>query len=192
MKRVGVFGGSFNPLHLGHLGIAKAVVEQGLADEVWLMVSPQNPLKQAGDLLEEQQRFELAKAAVEDVPHILATNFEFALPRPSYTYATLEALEAAFPDHHFSLIIGGDNWAMFPKWANWVEILASHEIIVYPRADSPIETCSLPPMVHLLDAPLFPYSSTEIRRRLAASEDVSEMLPAAIIERCQVLYASLK
>lgn len=192
MKRIGIFGGSFNPLHLGHLGIAKAVVEQGLADEVWLMVSPQNPLKQSGDLLDEQLRFELAKAAVEDVPHVLATNFEFALPRPSYTYATLEALEAAFPDHHFSLIIGGDNWAVFRKWANWVEILASHEIIVYPRMDSPIEASSLPPMVHLLDAPLFPYSSTEIRHRLAAGEEVSAMLPAAIIERCQALYAGEK
>ena len=190
MRRVGLFGGSFNPPHLGHIGLARTILEQQLVDEVWLMVSPQNPLNEQGELLDEFQRFELCQTAVEGEANILASNFEFALPRPSYTYATLEALEAAFPDHLFSLIIGGDNWAVFPKWAHWVEILANHEIIVYPRSGAPIDAATLPPTVHLVEAPLFPYSSTEIRQRLAEDQDVSEMLPAPIIARCQSLYGN--
>lgn len=100
MRRIGIFGGSFNPIHVGHLAVAQKVIDQGLVDEVWLMVSPQNPLKQtASDLAPEQDRLALTRAAVEDFPHIVAADFEMQLPRPSYTWRTMEALRQHYPEH---------------------------------------------------------------------------------------------
>ena len=106
MKRIGIFGGSFNPVHLGHTALAAYICEQGLVDEVWMMVSPQNPLKQNLELLDEQHRLAMLQLAVAPYPTLRACDFEFTLPRPSYTYHTLQALRKAYPDHEFSLIIG--------------------------------------------------------------------------------------
>ena len=110
MKRIGLFGGSFNPVHLGHTALAAYVCEQGHVDEVWMMVSPQNPLKQNLELLDEQHRLAMMQLAVAPYPALKACDFEFHLPRPSYTYHTLQALRTAYPDNTFSLIIGEDNW----------------------------------------------------------------------------------
>lgn len=180
---IGIFGGSFNPIHLGHTGLAQWIVQQGYADEVWMMVSPQNPLKQQKDLLPEEQRLALAKIAVRHIPHVKASDFEFHLPRPSYTWQTLQALKATYPTQEFALIIGADNWICFDKWANYKEIIEKYKILVYPR-DGYIISSPLPDTVTLMSsAPLYQFSSTEIRKRLKNDEDVSGMIDMNVYKR---------
>lgn len=187
MKRIAVFGGSFNPVHYGHVGVARRVMEENLADEVWLTVSPRNPLKEQSGLLDERLRLELVRLAVADVPGAEASDFEFALPRPSYSWQTLAALTEAYPEASFSLVIGSDNWLLFPKWAHYEEILARYSLIVYPRPGFSVRASSLPDNVRLLDAPLFPWSSTDIRNRLRQGGDVSDMVPPSVAERLGAL-----
>lgn len=182
MTRTGIFGGSFNPIHNGHLALARYVVEQGLADEVWLMVSPHNPLKQESDLWDENLRLRLAMAATENLPRVSASDFEFHLPRPTYMWRTLQELEHSFPDRKFSLIIGADNWHAFPKWAHFQEILAKYPLLVYPREGFPLDKERMPANVQPLDAPLYPWSSTEIRHLLETGGRVDGMLPEKV--RC--------
>ena len=185
MKRIGIFGGSFNPIHLGHTALAAYICEQGLVDEVWLMVSPHNPLKENSTLINEQERLAMARLAVAPYPMLRACDFEFTLPRPSYTYHTLQALRKAYPDYEFSLIIGEDNWQCFDRWYRGEDIARETPIIVYPRdiegelkiistmQESPLSSGEgggrgLPK--------LLPYSSTEVREHIAAGHDASHML----------------
>lgn len=181
-KRIGIFGGSFNPIHNGHLQLAKAAVWSGYADEVWLMVSPQNPLKAQSTLLDEKIRMAIAEKAVEDESRIFASDFEFSLPRPSYTWRTLDCLQEKFPSDSFSLIIGADNLANFSKWVRADYILSHYEIIVYPRKGFDIVKPALCKRLVTLDLPVIPWSSTEIRERLLKGESVSEMVPAKALE----------
>lgn len=181
MIRTAIFGGSFNPIHNGHIRLARKIVEQGWVDELWLMVSPQNPLKEQQELLDENIRFGLVKMAVENVVGVEASDFEFNLARPSYTWKTLAALQDAYPEREFSLVIGGDNWEIFPRWAHYQEILDKYPLIIYPRAGYEVCVDDLPSTAHLIDAPLFPWSSTQIREALKNGDDVSEMLPPSII-----------
>lgn len=178
--RTALFGGSFNPIHKGHVALARQLIREGRTDEVWLMVSPHNPLKTQGGLLDEQARLRLARLAVEGEDGVSVSDFEFHLPRPSFTWTTLLALREACPDREFSLLIGGDNWLVFDRWAHHEEILANHEIWVYPREGCAIDAAGLPPQVHLLEAPLFLWSSTMIRQRISAGEDCSGMLPQRV------------
>lgn len=181
MKRVALFGGSFNPIHLGHLALAREVVSRGLADETWLMVSPHNPLKPSADLLDETLRFEMACIATADQPAVRASDFEFSLPRPSFTWRTLEALRHSHLHTQFTLLVGADNWACFNRWAHYEEILQSTPIIIYPREGYEIEEIKLPAGVTLLNPErLYPFSSTDIRRALREGVDVSQMLPSAV------------
>lgn len=181
MKRVALFGGSFNPIHLGHLALAREVVSRGLADETWLMVSPHNPLKPSADLLDETLRFEMACIATADQPAVRASDFEFSLPRPSFTWRTLEALRLSHPDTQFALLVGADNWACFNRWARYEEILQSTPIIIYPREGYEVEENKLPAGVTLLNPErLYPFSSTDIRRAFREGADVSRMLPPAV------------
>lgn len=196
MKRIGIFGGSFNPVHLGHTALAAYICDQGLVDEVWMMVSPQNPLKQNLALLDEEHRLAMLKLAVAPYPTLQACDFEFHLPRPSYTYHTLQALRKAYPDYEFSLIIGEDNWQHFDRWYRSMEILSETPIIVYPRDSvenldlsmerkEQLSTIKSQPTI-LENPPLFPFSSTEVRNALATGSDVSHMLHpdvAAYIQR---------
>ena len=188
MKRIGIFGGSFNPIHLGHTALAAYICEQGLVDEVWLMVSPQNPLKQDLTLLDENERLHMARLAVAPYPMLRACDFEFTLPRPSYTYHTLQALRKAYPEHAFSLIIGEDNWDNFHHWYRGEDIARETPIIVYPRdaegelriegKDSKARTPnSQQPIANSQQSPkLLPYSSTEVRHLIAQGKDASSML----------------
>lgn len=187
MKRIAVFGGSFNPVHYGHIGVARRVMEENLADEVWLMVSPRNPLKEQSGLLDEGVRLDLVRLAVADVPGVAASDFEFALPRPSYSWQTLAALTKAYPEFSFSLVIGSDNWLLFPKWAHYEEILDRYSLIVYPRPGFFVRASSLLDNVRLLDAPLFPWSSTDVRNRLRQGGDISDMVPPSVAERLRNL-----
>lgn len=189
MHRIGVFGGSFNPIHLGHLAVAQAVIHQNLVDEVWLMVSPQNPLKQAAtDLAAEQDRLALARLAVKDCSNVFVSDFEMQLPRPSYTWHTMEALQKKYPEQRFSLIIGADNWLNFNRWAQYEELLAAYPLLVYPREGYPISADTLPPSVHLIDAPLFPFSSTSIRESIRNGTSVEQQIPTSILAAAKTLY----
>ncbi len=184
IKRIGIFGGSFNPIHCGHVNIASWIVEQNFVDEVWLMISPHNPLKDASHLMPEDQRMALAQLALKNIKGVKASDFEWSLPRPSYTWATLCALREAYPNTEFYLIIGGDNWVNFDKWANTDLILASTQILVYPRPGCDIDTTKLPQQVKILTgAPQFPYSSTQVRQALQSGHIPNDMLPQAVAEQ---------
>ena len=179
--RIGLFGGSFNPIHNAHIALAKTICEEAKLDEVWFMVSPQNPLKQAEDLLGENERYEMVKLALESEEKVLkASNYEFHLERPSYTWKTLRALKKDFPQHEFSLIIGGDNWVRFPRWAHNEEILANHNIYIYPREDSDINEALLPENVHLVHTPKINITSTMLREMVKNGNDISEYVPEVV------------
>ena len=178
MKRTGIFGGSFNPIHNGHITLARQLKERAGLDEVWLMVSPQNPMKQSQDLLNDEARMEMAREAVKDVPGIIASDYEMHLPRPSYTWNTLQHLSKDYPDCKFSLLIGGDNWAHFQRWRNWQDIMNHHEVIAYPRESYP----------GTIDVPLLPVSSTEIRQRVRAGESIEGLVPDSIIPLVEKYY----
>ena len=170
--KIGIYGGSFNPVHFGHVGLAKWIIEHTDLDEVWLLVSPNNPLKAAGILAPEEERLEAVREAIKDIKGLKASDFEFSLPRPSYTANTLRALRKAYPEHEFTLVIGEDNLAIFTQWREYEYILENYRIFVYPRnlstpnaPNSPILPKN-PNIVYLKDAPLFDISSTAIRSSL--------------------------
>lgn len=165
--KIGIYGGSFNPIHFGHIGLAKWVIENTDLDELWLMVSPNNPLKDTSILADEQERLAAAQEAVKDIPGVVVSDFEFALPRPNYTANTLRALAQAYPEHEFTLIIGEDNLSIFDKWREYQYILDNYRIFVYPRHGN--STYTLPhakDLRVLTDAPYFDISSTELRQKL--------------------------
>lgn len=178
--QIGIFGGSFNPVHNGHLAIARKIVSSGEVDEVWLMVSPLNPFKQHADLLDDSLRLAMTRKAVEDEPGIICSDYEFNLPRPSYTWHTLQSLKKDFPDHTFSLIIGADNWCSFTGWRNYEDIIREHRIFIYPRTGFPIDRELLPQGVSVVDVDTIDVSSTEIRRKLHNGEDVALLIPEGI------------
>ena len=178
MKKIGIFGGSFNPIHCGHIALAQAVQKQCGMDEVWLMVSPQNPLKQQADLLDDNLRLELAQKALEGVEGVCASDYEFHLPKPSYTWNTLQHLSMDYPDCEFFLLIGGDNWAHFERWRQWKDILRNYDVIVYPRDEYP----------GTIDVPLLDVSSTEIRQKVRAGECISGLVPETIEKLVQTYY----
>lgn len=188
VRTIGIFGGSFNPIHNGHIALCKAFLEQCDIDEVWLMVSPQNPLKQNVELLDDDQRLALTQKALEGEERIKACDYEFHLPRPSYTWNTLHALGKDYPDHRFTLLIGGDNWACFDRWYRCEDILNNYSITVYPRTGFEIDAKLLPPNVSLIKTPLFDISSTEIRQRVASGQPISGMVPESILQEVKLLY----
>lgn len=183
--KIGILGGSFNPIHNGHVALARHLLEEAALDEVWLMVSPQNPLKRQQGLMDEQRRLTLARKALKGESRIKASDFEFSMPKPSYTYDTLRRLSAAFPDDEFTLLIGADNWERFPEWRNHDEILRDYDVVVYPRSGSTVDVASLPPRVRVVDTPLYDISSTEVRSRLERGESVKGMVPDAVLGMLQ-------
>ncbi len=176
LRQVGIYGGSFNPIHLGHVALADYICSWASLDEVWLMVSPQNPLKPQSGLWDDAFRLHLAQIATKAYPHFHVSDLEFRLPRPSYTVTTLETLRKSCPDCQFTLIIGADNWQRFPLWWEPEKILSHHRVLVYPRPHCPIAMADLPHGVTMVDAPLFDISSTQIRESLESGADLSGML----------------
>lgn len=190
MKSVGIFGGSFNPIHTGHIALAKSLCEKAGLDEVWFMVSPMNPFKKAAtDLLDDQLRLEMVKKALEGEPQLQAYDYEFHLPKPSYTWHTLQAISQDFSDIRFTLLIGGDNWAAFDKWYHHDDILAHYPIVVYPRKGSDIG--EVPEGVTIVETPLLNISSTEIRHHIAKGESIHGMVPESIEQLAIQNYSSL-
>lgn len=190
MKSVGIFGGSFNPIHTGHIALAKSLCEKAGLDEVWFMVSPMNPFKKAAtDLLDDQLRLEMVKKALEGEPQLQACDYEFHLPKPSYTWHALQAISQDFSDIRFTLLIGGDNWAAFDKWYHHDDILAHYPIVVYPRKGSDIG--EVPEGVTIVETPLLNISSTEIRHHIAKGESIHGMVPESIELLAIQNYSSL-
>jgi nicotinate-nucleotide adenylyltransferase len=133
MRKIGLFFGTFNPIHVGHLVIANHLANYTELDEVWLVVSPQNPLKKKSSLLQDYHRLALVRVAIEDNPKLIASDIEFSLPKPSYTSNTLAHINEKYPDNSFALIMGEDNLRTFHKWKNYEDILKNNQIYVYPR-----------------------------------------------------------
>ena len=175
-----IFGGSFDPIHVGHLSLASAVVESGLASEVWFMVSPQNPHKELQKLTDENVRLEMVRLAIDGNEHFKASDFEFNLPRPSYTINTLMSLEKSFPDREFMLLVGADNWEKFDRWYRHDEILERYGIIVYPRDNSAVPL--LPDGVIWLSAELHDVSSTQIRGLVANGHSITGLVVPSVEE----------
>ena len=179
-RSVAVFGGSFDPIHNGHLALAGEVLGRGLADEVWFMVTPQNPHKQGCTLSDEQLRLQMVQLAVNGMEGVMACDFEFSLPRPSYTLNTLTALDEAYPECRFSLLIGADNWEKFDRWYKGDEILSRYGVIVYPRGSE--SEPPLPMGVRWLPAKLYDVSSTMVRAAVAAGDAISSLVPPSVAD----------
>ena len=181
MIRTGIFGGSFNPIHNGHISLARQLREKAGLDEVWLMVSPQNPLKKSSDLLDDNLRMEMARLAVEGREGIIASDYEMHLPKPSYTWNTLQSLSKDYPEREFVLLMGGDNWALFDKWYHYDDILKNYSIVVYPRRDS-LRSLGETLSAQIVEAELLDISSTEIRERIKAGKGIRRMVPKAVAD----------
>lgn len=179
---IGIFGGSFNPIHKGHISIARQALALTVIDEVWFVVTPQNPFKQNDRLLDDNLRLEMARKALENEPGLVCSDYEFHLPRPTYTWSTLQSLVRDFPDNTFSLLIGADNWFSFPRWRNSADILKHHEVIVYPRRGYPVDTHSLPTGVTYLDLQLLDISATMIREKIEEGKEIDEWAPQPVAE----------
>ena len=180
MIPTGIFGGSFNPIHNGHISLARQILKSGGLDEIWFVVSPQNPLKSADTLADDDYRLSLVRKALEGEPSLVASDYEFHMPRPSYMYDTLMAMRRDYPDRDFVLLIGGDNWTMFNRWYRWEDILHNFRIIIYPRQGSYIDISTLPANVRLVETELYNISSTEIRDKISKGEDITHLVPEAI------------
>lgn len=186
--KIGLFFGTFNPVHVGHLIIANYMADYTGMDKVWLVVTPQNPLKKKSTLLEDYHRLALTRIAVEDNPKIEASNVEFDLPVPSYTIDTLTYLKESYPENEFALIMGEDNLRTIHKWKNFEQILEHHKILVYPRALTEDERNEMKeytdkedkyrnhPSVLLCDAPVMKLSATFIRNAIRENKDVRYLL----------------
>ena len=181
MIRTGIFGGSFNPIHKGHISLAQQLRKRAGLDEVWLMVSPQNPLKQSADLLDDHLRMEMVRMALEGVEGIVASDYEMHLPKPSYTWNTLQALKKDYPDREFVLLMGGDNWALFDRWYHHEDILTNYQIVVYPRKDTEVPDPFVP-SVCIVEAELLDISSTEIRQRIREGKGIRRMVPGVVAD----------
>lgn len=179
MIRTAIFGGTFNPLHNGHIAVARSVIDSSLADELWLMVTPQNPWKRNLTLMDDSFRLAMARLGVRSLDRIKASDFEFSLPRPSYTYNTLRKLSETCPDREFSLVIGADNWVKFGNWRDSDIIQKKHQIIVYPRSGYPLpEPATV--NVHILDCPTIDISSTQIRNMMGQGLPVEGLVPPCV------------
>jgi len=176
---IGLYFGSFNPVHTGHLIIANHVLEHSGIDKIWFVLSPHNPLKEAHTLLNEYDRLHLAELAIADNPKFRASNVEFSLPRPSYTIDTLTYLTEKFPQEKFSVIMGSDSFQNIRRWKNYEQLMAQYKVIVYNR---PGFAAQLPASgdVQIMDAPLLEISASFIRKQIREGRSVRYLLPDAV------------
>lgn len=177
--KVGLFFGSFNPVHVGHMVLANYMLEYTALERIWFVVSPHNPLKQKSSLLDEKQRLQLVNLAIGDNTKLKTSDIEFKLPQPSYTIYTLTYLREKFPKNEFVLIMGADNLENFHKWKNYEEILKQFELYVYPRPDSDGGKLKDHPKVKFVNAPLMEISSTAIRQAIKEKKDLRYFIPEA-------------
>ncbi|NJB71675.1 nicotinate-nucleotide adenylyltransferase [Saonia flava] len=183
MARIGLYFGTFNPIHIGHLAIANHMVEFSDLDEVWLIITPQSPFKTKKTLLENHHRYQMVYEATKEYPKLKPSKVEFELPQPNYTINTLVHLEEKYGKRHqFSLIMGEDNLKGFHKWKNYEVILENHDIYVYPRITDDINEHQFKGQskIHVVDAPIMEVSSTFIRKQHKAGKNIRALLPDAV------------
>ena len=182
--KIGLYFGSFNPIHIGHLVIANHLAEYSDLDQIWFVVTPHNPFKKKSSLLDDFQRLEMVYRATQDYTKLKPSDIEFNLPQPNYTINTLVHLQEKHPDYTFSLIMGEDNLKSFHKWKNYELILENHHIYVYPRISKDrVETqFDGHKNIHVIDAPIMELSSTFIRKSIKAGKNVQPMLPQHVWE----------
>jgi nicotinate-nucleotide adenylyltransferase len=183
---VGLYFGSFNPIHHGHLIIANYLLENTDLDQLWFVVSPQNPLKSSGSLLNEYHRLFLVQTAIEGENKLKASDIEFKLPKPSYTVDTLTYLQEKYPTHEFSIIMGSDSFQNLPKWKNYQWLLAHFPVYVYKRpAHEVLPSFPDARKVVVLDAPLLPISATHIRKNIKEGKSIRYLVPDAVREEIE-------
>jgi nicotinate-nucleotide adenylyltransferase len=182
MKKVGLYFGTFNPIHIGHLAIANHMAEHSDLDEIWMVVTPQNPFKKKSSLLDNFQRLEMVHLATENYPKLKPSDIEFNLSRPNYTVNTLAHLQEKYPSYSFALIMGEDNLKSFHKWKNYEVILENHELYVYPRiSEGTVETIfDAHPRIHKIAAPIMEISSTFIRNSIKEGKNIRPLLPEKV------------
>ncbi len=180
--KIGLFFGSFNPVHVGHLVLANYMLEFTELDRIWFVISPHNPLKEKVSLLKENHRLQMVRIAISESSKMKASNVEFKLPQPSYTVNTLAHLKENFPNHNFSLIMGADNLQSLTKWKNYEYILKHHKIFVYPRPGSDGGELKVHPSIHFTEAPVVELSSTFLRKAVSEKKDIRHFLPAGVWE----------
>ena len=181
--KIGIFGGSFDPIHIGHAIIAQHIISSGVVDRLWFMVSPMNPLKVDKERrVADTDRLRMVEMVSRPMEGVETSAFEFSMPKPSYTIDTLNALQAKYPDDEFYLIIGADNWQLFNKWRNSEEIIAKYHLLIYPRLGfEVIIPDELKERVQLVDAPIIELSSTEIRNRISNNQSVRYYVPDEVL-----------
>lgn len=179
--KIGLYFGSFNPVHIGHLIIANHVINTTDLNQVWLVISPKNPLKTASSLLNEYHRLHLVQSALEGENKIKATNIEFQLPKPSYTIDTLTYLNEKYPQHEFSVIMGSDSFCNLTRWKNYESIIKNHSLFIYERQGFKIDN-TINANIHVLNAPLLQISSTHIRELIKQGKSIRYLVPDVVNE----------
>ena len=182
--KVGLYFGTFNPIHVGHLAIANHMAEYSDLDKIWMVITPHNPFKKKSSLLDNHHRYQMVQRALEEYPKINASTIEFDLPQPNYTVNTLAYLQEKYPEHEFCLIMGEDNLKSFHKWKNYEVILENHEIYVYPRISAGVIETQFDnhPKIHKVAAPIMEISSTAIRNGIKEKKNIRPLLPAEVFE----------
>ena len=179
IMKIGLYFGSFNPIHHGHLIIAKHILEHTSLQQVWFVVSPQNPLKPSNGLLNEYHRLHLVNLAIEGEPDFKASDIEFRLPKPSYTIDTLTYLQEKYPSHEFTVLMGSDSFENLPKWKNHEQLLKNYNIVVYERPGHPVQP-PIPKQVMILKAPLLEISATHIRQSIKNNKSIRFLVPDSV------------
>ena len=177
--KVGLYFGTFNPIHIGHLAIANHMAEFSDLDAIWMVVTPHNPFKKKSSLLDNHHRYQMVMIATEEYPKITPSNIEFNLPQPNYTVNTLAHLVEKYPNYEFCLIMGEDNLKSLHKWKNYEVILANHELYVYPRISQGTVEHQFAdhPKIHHVNAPIMEISSTFIRKSIKDQKNIKPLLP---------------
>ncbi|MCE2495486.1 MAG: nicotinate-nucleotide adenylyltransferase [Flavobacteriales bacterium] len=188
MKKVGLYFGSFNPIHMGHVVIAQYMREFSDLDEVWLIVTPHNPFKKKANLLDDRARYNLVQRSVESIPGLRASDVEFSLPQPSYTTDTLAHLKEQHPELRFCLIMGSDNLSNLHKWKNAEYLVTNYSVYVYPRSDGGSGPYTDHESVMVVDAPQMDLSSSFIRQAISEGKDVSAMVPSSAWQEIREMH----
>jgi len=182
-QEIGLFSGSFNPIHVGHLMLASYLCEFTRLEEIWFVVTPHNPLKESAELLDDELRLQMVRLALEDYERMRVSDVEFHMPRPSYTIDTLSKLSHTHPDKNFTLIIGGDNWTYFNRWKAYQRLIDTVPILIYPRLG---EAVVIPEQyrdtIQLVNAPLVEVSSTFIRKSIQEKKNMRAFVPAKVYD----------
>jgi nicotinate-nucleotide adenylyltransferase len=182
--KIGLYFGSFNPIHVAHLIIANHILNEKYAEKVWFVVSPQNPFKEESNLLNEYHRLHLVRLAIEDDARIKASDIEFSLPKPSYTTATLAYLADKYPEHEFCIIMGSDSFQNLHKWKNYEVIVKNYPLCVYLRPGFEVIN-KIGANLQIMDAPLLQLSSTQIRKYIKEGRSVRYMIPDKVLEEIE-------